>query len=72
MLKRTRQTAVIAALHGVTRPENQRMVNLLDIHIEIITPELEAALLDDDDGAHGIRAMETFAIAEKSGIEPPD
>ena len=39
VLKRTRQTAVIAALHGVTRPENQRMVNLLDIHIEIITPE---------------------------------
>jgi nanoRNase/pAp phosphatase (c-di-AMP/oligoRNAs hydrolase) len=39
VLKRTRQTAVIAALQGVTRPENQRMVNLLDIHIEIITPE---------------------------------
>jgi nanoRNase/pAp phosphatase (c-di-AMP/oligoRNAs hydrolase) len=39
VLKRTRQTAVIAALHGVTRPENQRMVNLLDIHIESITPE---------------------------------
>jgi len=36
VLRRTKQTAVIAALHGVTRPENQRMMNLLDIHVEII------------------------------------
>jgi nanoRNase/pAp phosphatase (c-di-AMP/oligoRNAs hydrolase) len=34
VLRRTKQTAVIAALHGVTRPENQRMMNLLDIHVE--------------------------------------
>jgi len=39
VLKRTRQTAVLGAIHGVTRPENQRMVNLLEIHIEPITPE---------------------------------
>ncbi len=39
ILHRTRQTAVIGALHGVTRPENQRMQHLLDIHIEIIKPE---------------------------------
>ena len=38
VLRRTRQTAVIAALHGVTRPENLRMMSLLDIHIEIISP----------------------------------
>lgn len=38
VLRRTRQTAVIAALQGVTRPENLRMMNLLDIQIEIITP----------------------------------
>src|ERR671918_827026 len=38
VLRRTKQTAVIAALQGVTRPENQRMMNLLDIHVEIITP----------------------------------
>ncbi|MBI2187613.1 MAG: DHH family phosphoesterase [Acidobacteria bacterium] len=37
-LRRTRQTAVIAALEGVTRPENVRMVNLLDLHVEQITP----------------------------------
>ena len=30
VLHRNRQTAVIAALQGVTRPENQRMMNLLD------------------------------------------
>src|SRR5687767_8139181 len=37
VLRRTKQTAVIAALQGVTRPENVRMVNLLDIHVETIT-----------------------------------
>jgi nanoRNase/pAp phosphatase (c-di-AMP/oligoRNAs hydrolase) len=37
VLRRTKQTAIIAALQGVTRPENQRMVNLLDIHVESIT-----------------------------------
>src|SRR5678809_1240799 len=39
LLHRNRQTAVIAALQGVTRPENQRMMNLLDINVEIITLE---------------------------------
>ena len=38
VLRRTRQTAVIAALQGVTRPENLRMMSLLDIQIEIISP----------------------------------
>jgi nanoRNase/pAp phosphatase (c-di-AMP/oligoRNAs hydrolase) len=38
VLRRTRQTAVIGALQGVTRPENQRMMHLLDIHLEIVTP----------------------------------
>ena len=37
VLRRTKQTAVIGALQGVTRPENQRMMNLLDIHVEIVT-----------------------------------
>jgi nanoRNase/pAp phosphatase (c-di-AMP/oligoRNAs hydrolase) len=39
VLRRNKQTAVIAALQGVSRPENVRMVNLLDIHVEIIKPE---------------------------------
>ena len=39
VLRRTKQTAVIGAFHGVTRPENQRMMNLLDIHVEIVTAE---------------------------------
>ena len=33
VLHRTRATAVIAALQGVTRPENLRMTNLLDLHV---------------------------------------
>jgi nanoRNase/pAp phosphatase (c-di-AMP/oligoRNAs hydrolase) len=37
VLHRTRTTAVIAALEGVTRPENLRMANLLDIHVETIS-----------------------------------
>src|SRR5438552_4395866 len=36
ILRRTRQTAIIGALQGVTRPENLRMQNLLDIHVEIV------------------------------------
>src|SRR6187431_431618 len=37
VLRRNRQTAVIGAFEGVTRPENQRMMNLLDIHVEQMT-----------------------------------
>src|SRR6266545_3519121 len=39
VLHRNRQTATIAALQGVTRPENQRMMNLLDINVEILSLE---------------------------------
>lgn len=39
VLHRTRTTAVIAALEGVTRPENLRMANLLDIHVETISQD---------------------------------
>src|SRR5205823_7195477 len=38
VLRRTKTTAIIGAVQGVTRPENLRMVNLLDIHVEPITP----------------------------------
>ena len=40
VLRRTKTTAIIGAMQGVTRPENQRMVNLLDLHVEAITPEV--------------------------------
>ncbi len=40
VLRRTRTTAIIGAVHGVTRPENLRMVNLLDIHVETVTPQM--------------------------------
>ena len=39
VLRRTKTTAIIGAIQGVTRPENLRMVNLLDIHIEAITQQ---------------------------------
>src|SRR5262245_47192949 len=37
VLRRTKTTAIIGAIQGVTRPENLRMINLLDIHVESIT-----------------------------------
>jgi nanoRNase/pAp phosphatase (c-di-AMP/oligoRNAs hydrolase) len=37
LLRRTKATAVIGALEGVTRPENVRMANLLDISVETIS-----------------------------------
>jgi len=38
LLRRTKTTAIIAALQGVTRPENLRMANMLDIQVEQVTP----------------------------------
>ena len=38
LLRRTKTTAIIGAIQGVTRPENLRMANMLDIHVEHITP----------------------------------
>jgi nanoRNase/pAp phosphatase (c-di-AMP/oligoRNAs hydrolase) len=37
LLRRTKATAIIGAMQGVTRPENLRMANLLDIHVETVT-----------------------------------
>lgn len=45
VLRRTKTTAVIGAIEGVTRPENVRMLNLLDLQVEPITP---ASLKDFD------------------------
>ncbi|MCL4812829.1 MAG: DHH family phosphoesterase [Vicinamibacteraceae bacterium] len=42
LLRRTKTTAIIGALQGITRPENQRMANLLDIHVEPVTPAMLA------------------------------
>jgi nanoRNase/pAp phosphatase (c-di-AMP/oligoRNAs hydrolase) len=39
LLRRTKTTAIIGAMQGVTRPENLRMANMLDIQVEQITPE---------------------------------
>ena len=45
LLRRTKTTAIMGAFQGVTRPENLRMVNLLDIQVEPLTP---ASLPDFD------------------------
>jgi nanoRNase/pAp phosphatase (c-di-AMP/oligoRNAs hydrolase) len=39
VLRRTRTTAIIGALQGVTRPENVRMADLLDIQVETIAAD---------------------------------
>ena len=38
VLRRTRTTAIIGAIQGVSRPENLRMADLLDIQVEAVTP----------------------------------
>jgi nanoRNase/pAp phosphatase (c-di-AMP/oligoRNAs hydrolase) len=38
VLRRTRATAIIGTLQGITRPENLRMADLLDIQVETIQP----------------------------------
>jgi nanoRNase/pAp phosphatase (c-di-AMP/oligoRNAs hydrolase) len=39
VLRRTRTTAIIGAMQGITRPENLRMADLLDIQIETVKAE---------------------------------
>ena len=39
VLRRTKTTAILGTLQAVTRPENLRMVNLLDVHVELMTPQ---------------------------------
>ena len=39
VLRRRQTTAIIGALQGVTRPENVRMADLLDIQVETIAPD---------------------------------
>ncbi len=39
LLRRTKQTAIIGTLQPVARPENQRMLKLLEIGIETVRPE---------------------------------
>jgi hypothetical protein len=38
-LRRTRTTAIIGAMQGITRPENLRMADLLDIQVETVKAE---------------------------------
>ena len=38
ILRRTKATAILGTLQGVTRPENLRMASLLDIQVEAVTP----------------------------------
>ncbi len=40
ILRRTKATAILGTLQGVSRPENLRMANLLDIQVEAVTPAM--------------------------------
>ncbi len=50
VLRRTKTTAIIGAIQGVTRPENLRMVNLLDIHVETDHAGVAQGVRPDRDG----------------------
>jgi nanoRNase/pAp phosphatase (c-di-AMP/oligoRNAs hydrolase) len=39
LLRRTKQTAIIGTLQPVARPENQRMLKLLEIRVDTVTPD---------------------------------
>jgi nanoRNase/pAp phosphatase (c-di-AMP/oligoRNAs hydrolase) len=39
LLRRTKQTAIIGTLQPVSRPENQRMLKLLEIGVDTVTPD---------------------------------
>jgi len=39
LLRRTKQTAIIGTLQPVARPENQRMLKLLEIGVDTVTPD---------------------------------
>ena len=39
LLRRTKQTAIIGTLQAVARPENQRMLKLLEIGVDTVTPD---------------------------------
>ena len=39
ILRRTKTTAILGTLQAVSRPENLRMINLLDVHVELMTPQ---------------------------------
>ena len=45
LLRRTKATAILGAFQGVTRPENLRMANMLDIQVERMT---EASIAEFD------------------------
>ena len=47
LLRRNKNTAIIGAVQGVTRPENLRMANMLDIHVEKVTPASFAGVRSD-------------------------
>ena len=66
-----KQTAVIAALQGVTRPENQRMMNLLDIHVEIVTAEQLERLRSDRDGGRAAALLRRRDRSRRPGDRPP-
>ena len=63
VLRRTKTTAIIGAIQGVTRPENLRMVNLLDIHVEPVTAE---SLKEYDRHRDGRRAAALLRRADRS------
>ena len=56
ILRRTKATAIIGAIRGVTRPENLRMVNLLDIHVEADHRRVAQGLRPHRDGRRAAAA----------------
>ena len=67
VLRRTKTTAIIGAIQGVTRPENLRMVNLLDIHVEAITAGVAEGIRPHRDGRRAAALLRRADRPRRSG-----
>ena len=71
LLRRTKTTAIIGALQTMTRPENLRMANLLDIHVETITPEQFAGFVAHRDRRRAAALLRRPARARRPRHRSP-
>ena len=71
MLRRTRQTAVIGCLQPPTRPENLRMVKLLDLKIETVDARGASRLRQDRARRRAAALLPRPAAARRPGDRSP-
>ena len=71
LLRRTKATAIIGAMQNVSRPENLRMANLLDIHVETVTPQDFEILRAHRDGGRSAALLHGTDRSRRPGDRSP-